>query len=241
MSSLITTSDKVFWHGYVDFYEKYFAGREFAAIAEIGILKGNSIRWLLQRFPDARIHGGDILPLQPEWPVDERFAFTQLDQGRPDQVRGFLTQRPFDLIIEDGSHIPQHQVLCLIEGMRALKSGGLYILEDVHTSHPGYQGAVPGQGNALSALLAIDHYKRVGVAIDRPRAELIAAQSLLSAGDVIELAGSLRSIELYKRTRLPDSCYRCGTVDFHFSSYQCRCGVKVFSDSDSMSFVLEKA
>ncbi len=238
--NLNTSSDKVFWHGYIDYYEAYFKDREFAAIAEIGLLKGNSVRWLLERFPEAVIHGADIMDRQPGWPTDERFVFTQLDQGDATLVRRFLAQENFDLIIEDGSHLPHHQVLCLLEGMRALKSGGLYILEDVHTSHPAYPAAVPGQGNALSALLAIEHYRRLGLAVDAARAGLVAANSLLSAADVRELATHLKAISLYKRTRLPDACYACGSVDFDYSRYQCRCGTKVFSDCDSMSFVLEK-
>jgi hypothetical protein len=59
-------SDKIFWHGYIPFYETFFEGRAFERIAEFGVYKGRSIRWLLQRFPDASIHGADILPIQAE-------------------------------------------------------------------------------------------------------------------------------------------------------------------------------
>ncbi len=48
-------SDKVYWHGYIPFYETFFAGREFTRIAEFGVYKGNSIRWLLERFPNSKI------------------------------------------------------------------------------------------------------------------------------------------------------------------------------------------
>jgi hypothetical protein len=244
--SLLDTSDKVFWHGYIDFYEGFFKDRSFKNIAELGVFKGNSIRWLLERFPDARVCGADILPLQPEWPLHERFQFTQLDQGDVDAVRGFLTQRRFDLIIEDGSHLPKHQVLCLMEGIRALQSGGIYILEDIHTSHPSYAKKLGGilprtsKGNALSVLLAISHYQRLGMEIDAPRAQLIAKASLLAPQEVDFLAQHIAKISLYRRTRLPDYCYKCGAVDYDFSTYSCKCGAEVFSDSDSMSFVIER-
>ena len=43
-------SDKIFWHGYIPFYETFFAGRTFQHIAEFGVYKGRSIRWLLHPF-----------------------------------------------------------------------------------------------------------------------------------------------------------------------------------------------
>jgi hypothetical protein len=69
-------TDKIFWHGYIPF----FARRQFERIAEFGVYKGCSIRWLLERFPQSQIYGADILPIYPEWPVDVCFYFNQLNQ-----------------------------------------------------------------------------------------------------------------------------------------------------------------
>jgi trans-aconitate methyltransferase len=196
--SLLRTSDKFFWHKYVDFYEAFFENKNFKTIAEIGIFKGNSIRWLLERFPSAYVYGADILPMQPEWPIDNRFSFTQLDQGNVVDLRKFLNQEKFDLIIEDGSHIPAHQALCLIEGIKVLSPNGMYILEDIHTSHPGYalrkssifskiSSKYKFKGNALTVLLAIEHYKKIGVDISFIEAEMIARDAIISAADILLL------------------------------------------------------
>jgi hypothetical protein len=246
--SLSTTSDKVFWHGYVEFYERFFAGRDFKYIAEIGIFKGNSIRWLLGRFPNAMIYGADILNLQPEWPLDPRFRFSRVNQSQVDELHQFFSQAPLELIIEDGSHVPSHQVLGLVEGIQALSAGGLYILEDVHTSHPSarkrsrglFGREVPIMGNAMSVLLAIDHYQRIGAEITGEKAKAIASHSIVTPDEVILLARQIAHISMYKRTRLPDYCFKCGASDYNFSAYHCQCGVNVFSDSDSMAFVIEK-
>jgi len=96
------------------------------------------------------------------------------------------------------------------------------------------------RGTALSVLLAIDHYKRRGKEVDENDARRIAHESLLEARDVIELASQLKNISLYRRTHLPDYCYNCGSSEFLYSSYKCCCGVDIFSEADSMSFVLEK-
>ena len=229
-----TESDKVFWHGYLDFYENFFKGRSFPVIAEFGLFKGDSIRWLLHRFPEARIYGADILPPQSSWPIDDRVSYFRLDQENIPEIREFLSQNKFDLIIEDGSHIPKHQVQCLIEGMRVLNSGGIYILEDIHTSMRDQNGS-----NALNILLAIDHYKRINKKIDSNISEKISKHSFFSPEQVLELANSIKKLSLYRRNHLPNRCYNCSSEEFDYASFQCICGVEVFG-VDSMSFVIEK-
>ncbi len=241
-------SDKFFWHGYVDFYEIFFKTRSFKKIAEIGVSTGYSIQWLLERFPEAEVHGADIVPRQPKWPTDSRFRFTQLDQGNPEQLASFFDSKDFDLVIEDGSHQPDHQILGLLKGLPAVRSGGLYILEDICTSHPAYirksrrwlGKLLTPKGNALTVLLGIDHYLRLGIPVDQKKAELLAKDSLMSPDEVMTVASSLSRVHFYRRTRLPDHCIRCGSVDYNFSTYRCQCGLRIFSDSDSMTFVLEK-
>lgn len=239
--SLLDTTDKVFWHDYVSFYEKFFLGKDFHKIAEIGVFKGNSIRWLLDRFPKSIIYGGDILPVQPEWPTNERFKFMQFDQGNLEYLRKFFSQDRFDLVIEDGSHDPVHQALALIEGVQRVTPGGLYILEDVHTSHPEYGGKISygkNKGNSLTVLLALDHYKKIHHSINDEEISLISKNSIFDEKSVRLLADAISTVSLYRRTRLPDYCYRCGAVNYDFSNLVCRCGVEVFSSTDSMTFVI---
>jgi len=246
--TLLNESDKSFWHGFIDFYEPFFVNREINTIAEIGIFKGNSIKWLLNRFTNSVIYGADILPIQNEWPVNDRFKFKQIDQGDKDLVHDFFLQNTFDLIIEDGSHIPSHQVLALLEGLKKLNSDGLYILEDIHTSHRQYNkkriGSFelcgPQKGNALTVLLALMHYQNIGFEIDENRAQLISNNSLFTITDILFLTDNIKKIYFYRRSNLPKKCYSCGSTDYNFSNLKCLCGVEVFSDADSMSFVIIK-
>jgi predicted O-methyltransferase YrrM len=229
-----TSSDKSYWHGFDDFYETYFKNRKFNNIAEFGIFKGGSVRWLLDRFPDSKIYASDIIPRTDEWPVDDRFIDVQLDQGNVEQVKDFLNLAKYDLIIEDGSHYPEHQVSCLVEGMNVLAPGGLYILEDIHTSLD------QPTGNALTVLLAIQHYRRLELEITDEIAEIISNNSLMSANEVLLLDAIIDQIILYRRTRLPDWCYRCNSFEFNYSQLRCTCGEEIFSMKDSMSFVIIK-
>ena len=41
----------------------------------------------------------------------------------------------YDIIIDDGSHVPQHQITSLACLLPALNPGGLYIIENVETSY----------------------------------------------------------------------------------------------------------
>lgn len=239
--------DKSFWHGYLDFYEPFF-NKKFSNIAEIGVNHGHSIRWLLDRFPDAQIYGADIIDRLEMWPEDPRFTFKRFDQGNVPSLTDFFSLADFDLIIEDGSHHPDHQALALVKGIQALKPGGTYILEDIHTSHPVYiqrtkrlfdKFKTP-KGTALSVLLGIAHYQKIGESINRDRAELIAKNSILSVEDVLILVNNLAQIHFYRRDHLPEKCFKCGSIDYDFSTYRCQCGQRIFSDWDSMSFVLIK-
>jgi hypothetical protein len=242
--TLLDTSDKVFWHGYLPFYEAAFTGWEPNNILEFGVLRGHSVRWLLQRFPHARITGADILPQAPQWPCDPRVRYVELDQGDAAAVRRCVNAERFDLVIEDGSHLPAHQAVCLVAGMAALAPGGLYILEDVHTCLTQTRAAGAGaRTNALTVLLALDHLRRTGGrVVDEVHAlSLVGEGSDIAPADVLALDRAIGGLALYRRSHLPDACWRCGSASFDFARLRCHCGAELLKEDDSMSFVLRKA
>lgn len=242
MPTLLDTSDKVFWHGYLPFYEATFTGWEPARILEFGVLRGHSIRWLLERFPRARITGADILEPTPEWPRDERVRYVRLDQGDGQAVRWCFDDESYDLVIDDGSHLPAHQATCLVAGMQALAPGGLYLLEDVHTCLTQTRAAgEAARANVLTVLLAIDHLRRTGRRLDEAQAAAIAGEGGdLGTADVLALDCTIGGLALYRRTHLPNACWRCGTAAFDFSRLRCRCGAGLLKEDDSMSFAVRK-
>ncbi len=136
------------------------------------MFKGDSIRWLAARFPDARIVGCDIVPPQPSWPVSPNIGYARLDQGSVEQIRRLFQHlnRQFDLIIEDGSHKPVHQRNCLVEALPYVRASGMYILEDIHTAHPAHplyrELQRPTVVGPLHLLLALEHLQANGAALD---------------------------------------------------------------------------
>lgn len=245
------SSDKHFWHRYTETYVSAFPRLgSVRLIIEMGVLKGASIRWLMSMFPGARIVGADILPVQPEWPVSPRVSYLPLDQGDPDSVRSLFAglECPPDLIIDDGSHDPRHQARCLIEGFRSLRHGGLYVLEDIGTSHPAH-GAFAGQvvatdghvaPTALHVMLALQHMKDAGQRMTDAILRDLNHPNYFAATEVAELAGNVRAVEVFKRTQLPLRCYRCGGADFDYLAWRCRCGVTLMDTADSMTCLVWK-
>lgn len=200
-----------------------------------------------QALPAPRIVGVDILAQTAEWPTSERIDYVRLDQGDRPAVRAMFQRlgRRYDLLIEDGSHYPQHQALCLVEGLAFVRPGGLYILEDIHTSHPDNPAfANPenrGLTNSLHVLLAVQHLKDRGLAMTSDIAGEIASHSLFTADEVRTLFDQIGSLHMYRRSSLPLLCFACGSDQFNYGQLRCRCGVELYSSTDSMSFLVYRA
>lgn len=126
------------YHRYTPLYERLFGGWRFHRdmnLLEIGIQKGCSIRMWRDYFPHATIfcldHHQDC--------VDGVSDLAGVHAHRLDATNWFqldlflqVHNKPrFDIIIDDGSHIPKHQWESFLKLHDALKPGGYYIVEDL--------------------------------------------------------------------------------------------------------------
>ena len=134
-------SDKCAWHSYGPIYDSIFAGATVRKVLEIGIgckavmgesyENGASLRMWAEYFPDAEIYGLDI---SPDALVNEgRIHSHVCDQGK---IQSLLAARDFigsdfDLIVDDGSHQPEHQILSACVFWPRVAPGGRYVIEDV--------------------------------------------------------------------------------------------------------------
>jgi SAM-dependent methyltransferase len=242
--SELSASDKITWHRYMDFYEPHLArlGRP-ERILEFGVFHGASIRYLRDRYHDAHIVGCDILPPQAEWPYDAAIEYVTLDQGEPADLERLFADHPdsFDLAIDDGSHQPEHQRNCLVATLPQVRSGGSYILEDLHTSHPEHEMVGRRSRNVTNCyhlLLAFEHLLSTGTPLTDVAVDRLTRKSLFTAEQVRGLFGAISSIDLYRRATLPLQCYNCGAVEFEYDRLRCTCGVAIAATADSMSAVV---
>lgn len=93
-------------------------------------ISGASLRTLAAYFPNAEVYGTDIVPgLLFE---EKRIKTFLCDQSSETQLHQFAMEHgPFDLIIDDGSHMPAHQILSFFTLFEFVRQGGCYVIEDV--------------------------------------------------------------------------------------------------------------
>jgi hypothetical protein len=125
------------WRHYFEIYERYlarFRGTD-CSYLEIGVSAGGSLDIFQEYLGErARIVGVDI---NPDCKSQERPGIEILigDQGDGNFMAGSVVPKgPFDIIIDDGGHIPDQQLVSFFSLFPHLKEGGVYIVEDMHAT-----------------------------------------------------------------------------------------------------------
>ncbi len=141
------------WAHYFRVYERYFAsfrGKSFTML-EIGISQGGSLDvWRDYFGPQALIIGVDI---DPRCKCYEN-GKTQVRIGSQEdrEFLGTLVQEfgGFDVVIDDGGHTMAQQINTFEVLYPAVRPGGIFLVEDVHTSyHTPYGGGLRREGTFI--------------------------------------------------------------------------------------------
>lgn len=128
--------DKVTKHNYITEYEYHFEPVRDRNIClfEIGIDQGRSIKMWRDYFPEAVIVGIDIKENSLQYYGDRVYTIVA-NQRNVEDLKHIVEIFPsFDFIIDDGSHKSYDQVFSFLYLFEHLKSGGVYFIEDTHTS-----------------------------------------------------------------------------------------------------------
>lgn len=144
-------------HDYLRFYETFMAPLRASSITilEIGVYQGASLQMWRDYFPNARIVGVDIVPACKAL-ESERVHIEIADQSNLEHLAALaLEHGPFDIIIEDGSHMWDHQITSLRALFPFLRSGGYYVVEDLQTNY----GALQSKYQGVSAQNCVDFLK----------------------------------------------------------------------------------
>lgn len=130
-------------HGYIRYYEQYLSHlrSEPLKIFEIGFARGRSHMMWARYFNRAKIYAIDNVRTAEAYLRDskeqwlDRIHLELIDQGDSNKLEEFAKKHgPFDVVIDDGSHIPNHQISCFNILMPYTRL--YYFVEDMH---PGYQ------------------------------------------------------------------------------------------------------
>ena len=97
-----------------------------------------SIRMWLEYFPKAKIHGLDVSDFA--WFTHDRFTFHRCDMDERANIAAAAKVMPaLDVIIDDASHASHHQQNGFLTLFPQVKSGGLYIIEDLRWQPEAYE------------------------------------------------------------------------------------------------------
>jgi hypothetical protein len=101
--------------------------------AQAGYRPGGSLRAWREYFPNAFIYGMDV---QPDTQFDDEIRIATLlgDSSDASQVSSALRSSPhksFDIIIDDGSHRCEDQLMTLANLFPFLRHTGIYVIEDL--------------------------------------------------------------------------------------------------------------
>lgn len=127
-------------HCFTEFYEPYFremrSRGERLKILEIGVQTGSSLEMLQNYFPLADIYGLDISMDLCDRTFSDRVHLFKGDQNSKENLDELakITGGNFDIVIDDGSHMFEHQFHSLLYLMDYVSKDGFYVLEDLHTS-----------------------------------------------------------------------------------------------------------
>lgn len=148
-------------HGYLQVYDPLFMSLDsISNVLEIGIYNGDSLRLLQNYFPNSNIYGFDLTPPRDHH-YNDRFKVLLGNQEDRDDLNGILTNIDgnFDLIIDDGGHTMRQQQTSFGFLFRHLKNGGVYILEDLHTSRYGINSEYINKDDLITTLDMLQNFK----------------------------------------------------------------------------------
>jgi hypothetical protein len=119
-------------HGFLEFYEK-FLPMSINSLLEIGIGHGASLKMWAEYYPEAQITGLDIIDWSPL--NNGRISTVIGDQSNAASLGSILSLKDdnclFDIIVDDGGHKMDQQIISLATLIPHCK---YYVLEDLHTA-----------------------------------------------------------------------------------------------------------
>ncbi len=133
------------WSHYPEIYDEVFHRyrESCTSVLEIGVQNGGSLQLLARMFPRAQVHGIDINPLcvALNGTLGERVS---VQIGDATDCKALAKLPTYDVIIDDGAHIPQMQAVSFAYLFQhKLSPNGVYVIEDLEHSYQNWWQAEP--------------------------------------------------------------------------------------------------
>jgi hypothetical protein len=138
---------------YFDIYDRHFnryRNKE-VIILEIGVSQGGSLQMWKEYFGEkSRIFGIDVDPRCKNLEEEnvKIFIGSQSDRNFLREVKSQIP--PLDILIDDGGHTMDQQIISFEELFDSIKEDGIYLCEDLHTSYwESYGGGYKRKGTFI--------------------------------------------------------------------------------------------
>ena len=194
-------------HGYTQHYLEHFrlVKNDKIRILELGIAGGGSLRLWEEFFPNAEVIGADVREACREIPF-KRARVVIGNLRDLDFLYSLALMGPYDIIIDDASHIGSDQFLAFSSLFPSVVGGGVYIVEDTYTSYlDAFNGGPPGVGSVsaiemIKNLVDTLHYEGWRDTEDNPWFDKYGRSYQKS--HPVSPDGDLYAIHIYKGTTL---------------------------------------
>ena len=141
------------WYHYFDIYDRHFRkfrGQE-VHVLEIGIYSGGSLEMWRDYFgAKAHLYGVDIDSACRTYETDSVKIFIGDQEDRLFWHDVKLKIPALDIVIDDGGHRFEQQVVSVEELLPFVRRGGVYLCEDVHGAFNRFACYVHGMGHKLN-------------------------------------------------------------------------------------------
>lgn len=178
-------------HGFLQVYDPLFMSLDsISNVLEIGVYNGDSLRLLQNYFPNSNIYGLD-LSLPKDHHYNDRFKVLIGNQEDRDDLKHTLNSidGDLDLIIDDGGHTMKQQQISFGYLFKHLKKGGVYILEDLHTSRYGLNSGYITKDDLITTLDMLYNFNNTSNIISNHMLE----------HEIKYLEGNIKSIEIWSK------------------------------------------
>lgn len=128
------------WENYFDVYDEMllpFVDKH-PKVLEIGVAHGGSLEMWIEYFEGKLdLYGVDINKEYLDYKFDDAHVqYSCVDQGSQEHWDAYLSDnKRFDIIVDDGSHVMNDQIVTLLNLFPKLNNNGIYLIEDTHTSY----------------------------------------------------------------------------------------------------------
>jgi hypothetical protein len=123
-------------HNYMIMYEKELCSLKVNSLLEIGLGKGSSIKMWMEYFPKAQVYcienfGRENNDVWGHFKGDIKGLNLISGDSSIEKTWRDIPHN-LDVIVEDGDHNPEMQLATFLIGLKHLRKGGLYFIEDTH-------------------------------------------------------------------------------------------------------------